>query len=458
MVEPKVILELSLYILMTLLIISLWQRRINKVLTEKVVAEIRDSKDRGTDKAIAQHPQIDTQACIGCASCIAGCPESGVLGIVNGVAHIIHGSRCIGHGRCKTACPVDAIQIGLGDVSNRSDIPLLSDDYETSVPGMYIAGELGGIALIRNAIEQGTHVIASLPESTSPHPNEQQNSNVIDVLIVGAGPTGIAASLKAKEQGLRYLTIDQDDVGGTVRKYPRRKLTMTQPFTLPLYGKVKNNEFIKEDLISLWEEIIQKFNLQIKTGIKFLHCEKNKNTFVTETSKGQVYSRFVVLALGRRGTPRRLGVPGEEAEKVLYQLIDAATYKNQKLLVVGGGDSAIEAATGLANQSGNQVTLSYRKKHFFRLKPRNEERLTQYAESGRLQLLMESNLKEISSDSVTIEIDEDGVKKHQEIENDFVFIFAGGEPPFPLLKKLNIRFGGEASEQEQAPPELGRTT
>ncbi len=451
---------LGVLILLTALLVflSVWQQKIEDLQRERVIADLRDAKERGTDRPIAQHPQIDEQACIGCGSCVAACPEDGVLGLVDGIARVIHGSRCIGHALCEEVCPVNAVKVSLGDISSRTDIPSLSESLETSVPGVYIAGELGGFALIRIAVEQGTKAVSAIALELGSR-GSTRRPGVFDVLIVGAGPAGFAASLRAKECGLSHVTIDMDDIGGTVRKYPRRKLTLTGPVTLPLYGPVKKREFLKEELIEFWESVARKFDLTIHSGVKLLGAKHDKGCFEAQTSKGVVRAKRIVLTLGRRGTPRRLGVPGEDQEKVLYQLVDAATYTNEKILVVGGGDSAIEAATALAEQNGNTVTLSYRRHNFFRLKARNQERIERYARDGRVKIVFNSVVERIDPDSVTLSISKDDVRRNKQLPNDYTLIFAGGEPPYPLLHSLGIQFGGESdgSTETESPATVTTT-
>lgn len=431
-----------------LVVLAVWQSRISRAETARVVEEIQESHKVGTHKPLSQHPQIQPELCIGCGSCVAACPEEGVLGLVDGVAHVIHGSRCIGHGRCAEACPVGALTVGLGELASRSDIPLLSDDLETTVPGIFIAGELGGISLIRNAVEQGTRAVEAVARrlAASRAPAER---GVVDLLIAGAGPAGLAAALKAVERKLSYVAIDQEDTGGTVRKYPRRKLTMTQPFELPLYGRVRRSEYLKEELIELWDGIVMDFGLSIRKRVRLLGVRRSGACFEVETSDGNVRSRCVLLALGRRGTPRKLGVPGEESERVLYQLIDAATYTNQRLLVVGGGDSAIEAATALANQPGNEVVISYRKPSFFRLKSRNEQRIAEYVRARRVRAVFSSEVKAFEEGSAILEVDGEGgspeaaAKRLFRVPSDYTFVFAGGEPPFPILRSMGVGFGSD---------------
>jgi thioredoxin reductase len=416
-----------------LLLLAVWTRRIEGRQENRVVDEIREADHRGANRPVGQYPHIDPYLCIGCGSCVKACPENGVIGLVDGIAHVIRAAQCIGHARCEEVCPVGALQVGLGDVTTRSDIPQLSDDLQTTVPGVFIAGELGGLALIRHAIDQGVKAIDAVAQSGRRHPDGP------DVLITGGGPAGIAASLRAIELGLSYQTIDMADIGGTIRKYPRRKLVMTQPVHLPLVGKLKRPEYLKEELVDLIEDIIARHDVRIRTGVKLLGVENCNGTIDAVTSAGVIPCGSLVLALGRRGTPRRLGVPGEELEKVLYQLIDTSTYTNTRALVVGGGDSAIEAAMALASQPGNTVTLSYRKKNFFRIKSRNEERLAEFVKRGLIRVIFSSNVVAIEPDAVVLE------RAGEEIclLNDYVFIFAGGEPPFPLLKQIGVGFWGE---------------
>jgi thioredoxin reductase len=377
---------------------------------------------------------------------VAACPEHGVLAIVEGKARLVRASHCVGHGCCEVACPVGALVVGLGDLSARADIPVLTDERETTVPGVFIAGELSGIGLIRNAVEQGAGIIDTIAARLKRQGPRLDDSTIVDVLIVGCGPSGIAATLRAHELGMNYMVIDQDNLGGTVRKYPRNKMTMTQPVDLPLYGRMKRTQYSKEELIELWTEIFNKHRVKVRSGVKYSGLEvRSDGVFEVETTDGIILCRYCILALGRRGTPRRLGVPGEESERVLYQLVDAADHIDQKVVVVGGGDSAIEAALALAAQSGNTVTLSYRRNAFFRIKPRNREGLERARAEGRVNVILNSEVQLIDPGYVKLGIVSGGDADPDvmRLACDFIFVFAGGEPPYPLLKKSGIAFGGD---------------
>ncbi len=397
----------------------------------RMEAMYREAQAVGRNRPLLQHPQFDLSKCVGCAVCTRVCPEGDVLGLIDGKVAIINGSRCIGIGECARECPVGGITIGLGDISTREDIPQLSEDKETNIPGIYIAGELGGMALIRNAVDQGTRVIDAILKKYS------DNGGQIHIGIIGAGPAGLTAALRCVEKKIPYTIIDQQSAGGTILHYPRQKLTMVQPVNLPLFGKLDKGEYTKEELLDIWHNLIEKFGIDVKTGYHLQKISGRLNEFTIHTSVDEISCTHVILALGRRGTPRKLKVPGEELPKVMYKLLDAATYTNKNILVVGGGDSAVEAAIGLANQKGNKVTISYRKDGFFRIKKRNEDHLNDLLKRNELKVVFNSNVKEIKDDSVVL-LTDSGDKT---LANDFVFIFAGGLLPFKLMQDIGIKFG-----------------
>ena len=401
----------------------------------------REAVALGIDKPRAQFPFIDQANCIGCGSCVLACPEGDVLGVVLGKATVINGMRCVGHGLCEPACPVGAIEVGLGDIKSREDIPQVDESYESNVPGIFIVGELGGISLIRNAIEHGTKAVTKIAGK----PERSKNPEVKDVVIIGAGPAGLTAALTAFQNNLNYLVLDQQEPGGTILQYPRQKLVMTQPVEIPLYGKLKKPEYSKEILLEMWLELIEKYSIQIRSHTRVERVNKQNGEFRVISSNEEFRSKHVVLAMGRRGTPRKLDIPGEDLPKVAYQLVDAQSYSHQNILVVGGGDSAIEAAVGLARQKGNKVTISYRKPRFFRIKKKNEDNLNEMVKQKKIKAMLESNVIEILEKSVRLQTMQDTI----EIPNDYVFIFAGGIPPFQMLEEMGILFGGKKNNVNQ---------
>lgn len=395
----------------------------------------KEAESLGLNKPRGQYPLIDATFCIGCGSCVRACPEEDVLGVVFGKAMVINGVRCVGHGYCEQVCPVGAIKIGLGNIRTRPDIPQLDEFNQTSVTGIYIAGELGGLSLIRNAIEQGQTVVEKIAKDGV----RSTGNGIYDVVIVGAGPAGISAALTAIKNKLSYLLIDQQNPGGTILQYPRRKLVMSQPVQIPLYGWMKKEEVSKEDLLAIWQKILIDFKINIKSGEKVEKIGKDNGCFNVITQNGTYAACQVVLSMGRRGTPRKLGVAGEDSPKVFFQLIDAQSYNGLNLLVIGGGDSAVEAAIGLARQGDNKVTISYRQGTFAKVKKKNEDRVNELIAQKKLRPLYKSEVLEIQEKKVRLKIGDDIM----EIPNDYVFIFIGGEPPFKMLKEIGITMGGE---------------
>ena len=396
---------------------------------QQAVSVIKQVQADGLTEPASLHPVIDPNKCIGSGACVSACPEGKIIGLVHGKAQLINPTKCIGHGACKASCPHDAISLVYGTTKRGVDIPDLNENFETNVPGLYIAGELGGMGLIRNAIEQGKQAIDSIRKLKNSH------GYSYDVIIIGAGPAGIAASLACKQHRLSYLTIDQDSLGGTVYNFPRGKIVMTAPVQLPIVGKVNIRETTKEKLLAMWQEIIQKESLKIHFKEKLEDIKPLDKGFEVITSKNTYQSRSVLLAIGRRGTPRKLGVPGEDQSKVVYRLIDPQQYEGQHVLVVGGGDSALEAATSIAMEQGTNVTISYRSPSFSRAKSKNREKVEAAEQSGRLRVELSSTVKQIDKDSVTLVRDNNEFS----IPNNAVVVCAGGILPTPFLKQVGIR-------------------
>ncbi len=386
--------------------------------------------DAGLIEPPSLHPVIDPNKCLGCSACVKACPEGGVIGILNGKAELIAPTHCIGHGACKKACPFDAIELVFGTEKRGVDIPYVDKNFETNVPGIFIAGELGGMGLIRNAVEQGKQALNYIIDKHI----GQKIDGVLDVLIVGAGPAGFSASLAALEKNLNFVTLEQETFGGTVAHYPRGKVVMTQPVKLPIYGNANFKETTKEKLLEFWQVVRDTTNLKIHYGERVVAVEQGDDVFEITTETKSYQTKSLLLAVGRRGTPRKLDVPGEDHKKVVYNLIDPLQYAGQHILIVGGGDSALEAADAISQVQGTTVSLSYRSEAFGRAKQKNREKIDVAQNDGRLKLMMPSTVKKIEAGFVTLEQNGDEIT----LQNDGVIICAGGILPSAFLREVGI--------------------
>ena len=385
----------------------------------------------GMTEPASLHPVIDPNLCLGCGACVKACPEQPmheVLGLIGGKAVLVGPTDCIGHGACKTVCPFDAITLVFGTERRGLDIPVLKPSFESNVPGVYVAGELGGMGLIKNALTQGQQALEAIARAAV------RGSDALDVLIVGAGPAGLAASLAAKKLGLSYQTVEQDSLGGAVFQYPRGKLVMTAPVELPIVGKVQFRNTSKEELLKFWTQASVGNRLQIRYGERVESVEKKDGVFHIQTSAHRYVASSVLLAIGRRGTPRKLGVPGEELPKVVYRLIDPEQYRGRRVIVVGGGDSALEAAASVAELGDTSVMLSYRGEAFQRAKQRNRQRVDQASAKGQLKVLLNSQIREIRADEVLLRQSGQDLK----VSNDAVIVSAGGILPNDFLRAIGI--------------------
>ncbi len=394
---------------------------------------LNEAIEDGMTQPASLHPVINHNRCIGCRACVIACPENhnNVLGMINNKAVLINPAACIGHGPCKDVCPVDAITLVFGTEERGVDIPNVNKNFETNVPGVFIAGEIGGMGLIHNAINQGVQAMESIYQKI-----KGDHQNDLDVVIVGAGPAGIAASLAAMEKNLKFKTIEQDSLGGVVAHYPRGKLVMTKPVELPLEGTVPIEETTKEELLDFWEKVVIKTGLKIDFNKRVETVKTTENGFEVILEKGKLKTRSVLLAIGRQGTPRKLEVEGEELSKVVYRLVDSRQYQNRHVLVVGGGDSALEAAYSISQEPGTVVSLSYRGETFTRAKKKNRENVISAAENGRLIIYYKSRVVKIMEHSIILEQDD-----HQtELKNDAVIVCIGGVLPTRFLQNIGIRY------------------
>jgi len=419
------------------LVIFFYMRK-KKIKSEIIEKKVTVAKEEGMFEPVSLYPHIDLKACIGSAACVADCPEKDILGIVDGVATVINTANCVGHGACFHACPVEAITLRIGTEKRGVDLPHVNQNFETNIKGIYIAGELGGMGLIKNSVEQGQQAIDSIIKI-----KKLSKPNVIDVIIIGAGPAGISATLAAKEKGISSVTLEQDTLGGTVFTFPRAKIVMTSPMNLPLYGKVKLYDTSKDELLQLWNKVISEHDIEIKerTKVEDIIPQADGTFKVITKSGGEYIGNNVLIAIGRRGSPRKLNIPGEVSSKVAYRLLEPERISDKNIIVVGAGDSAIESALLLADN--NNVTQLVRTDTLTRCKPKNKERLFEAIDNGIVKVIFNSNLKAIQDNSCSIQVAEE--ESMRDIENDLVYIFAGGELPTSFLKKAGVeitkRFG-----------------
>jgi thioredoxin reductase (NADPH) len=382
-------------------------------------------------------PVINASLCVGCGTCISACPEDEALELVNGKALLTHPEKCTGHAKCADVCPTQALALAYGGVLQTMRVPLVKENFETNIPGMFIVGELAGMGLIKTAINEGKLVIDYVRDRINRvkfSASEAHDSECFDVAIIGAGPAGLSATLTAEQYGLRYLTLEQGEIAATIRQYPRQKFLMAEPLEIPLYGSLYVGDGTKEALLAVWETIITNTGVRVNTNEKLDRVIKEGAGFLLETPKGLYRAKHVVLALGRRGMPRKLGVSGEELAKVAYKLIEADTYEGKDILVVGGGDSAIEAALALSRSGKNRVALCHRGADFHRARERNQKFLAEAQQAGKLRVLTNSTVAEIRGATVTLKLE----GRSEELANNYVFILAGGDSPEEFLRKIGV--------------------
>lgn len=408
----------------------LWARSLGKR-EKKAITELEDMAALGEVIPDTLHPVIDPDRCIGSGACVRACPEKGVIELVHGQAKLVNVLACVGHSACVTACPVDAIKVVFGTAKRGVELPKLDENFQTTREGVYVIGELGGMGLIRNAVLQGRqaadHVVRS-PRRGRP--------DAYDAVVVGAGPAGISATLRLMEAGVRVMLLEREAFGGTIMHYPRAKVVMTGALELPMVGTVRRRKMSKEQLVELWQSIQAKTNLPVKTGVLVEGVAADPDgMWRLATNAGPLRAANVLLGLGRRGSPRKLEVPGEEQAKVHYRLLEPDEFKGKHVLVVGGGNSAVESALSLADSNGcASVAISYRRNAFARCRAENRRRIDEAIGAGKVRALMPSEVKSIGVNDISLTLD----KREITIANDAVIVQVGGTAPSELLQKFGV--------------------
>jgi thioredoxin reductase/NAD-dependent dihydropyrimidine dehydrogenase PreA subunit len=397
----------------------------------KAVATLADMAALGEVVPDTIHPRIDVNRCIGSGACVIACPEKDVIAVVGGRAVLVNPLACVGHSACVQACPVSAIAVVFGTEKRGVELPKVDRHFETTRPGVYVIGELGGMGLIRNAVAQGRQAADHVVEA-----KRRGAGDALDAVVVGAGPAGISATLRLMEAGLRVVLVEREAYGGTIMHYPRAKVVMTGALDFALVGKVRAKRMSKEDLVALWQRILQETSLPVRVGTLVEGVEQAADgMWSLRTSAGPIRAANVMLGLGRRGSPRKLNVPGEEQAKVHYRLLEPGEFRGKNVLVVGGGNSAVESALSLMDGGGcASVTISYRRNAFARCRADNRRRIDDAIASGRVRALLPSTVREIRQREVVLESNAADVT----LENDAVIVQVGGTAPAELLATFGI--------------------
>jgi thioredoxin reductase/NAD-dependent dihydropyrimidine dehydrogenase PreA subunit len=376
----------------------------------------------------ALYPRINTDACICSGVCVSACPEGNVLAIVDGRPRVVLPSACVGHAECLRACPMSAIELVLGTPERAVAVPIATSALETTLPGLYVAGEITGVGTIHNAVTQGARAAATALDSRTRHDCD------VDLVVVGGGPAGLAAALEARRRGARCVVFEKGDLGGAIRSYPRQKVVMTAPLDLPGIGKVTLRRTDKAALLELFGDVVRRADLPVVERAEVTAILPLARGLRVETTAGVATANRVVLAIGRRGTPRRLGVPGDDLPHVVHELADPEAYAGHRVVVIGGGDSAVEVALALAAQRETRVMMVHRGTDFGRARPDNQRALADARAAGRISTRTNTRVRAIAHDQIDLDVAGRAIT----VPASLVVCCLGAELPAAWLRELGI--------------------
>ncbi|HEY1556804.1 MAG TPA: NAD(P)-binding domain-containing protein [Kofleriaceae bacterium] len=381
---------------------------------------------------------INDDRCTGCDACVAVCPTN-VLDLVANKSRVLRFEDCIQCEACMIACPTEAlVMFPEGALPPPLKIPEMDDHFQTAVPGQYLIGEVAGKPLVKNAANLGRAVIEHMLASGLRSGALGRGGDAVDVAIVGSGPGGLSAALSCIQRGLSYVVLEKEQLlASTIARYPKGKLVMAEPYDSENVSLLPVFDSSKEQLIPIWHELIQRVGLALRRGESVEGVQRMPDgSFEVRTTVAMVRAQRVVLAIGTRGKPRTLQVQGENLPKVYSLLDDPDDWRGKNVLVVGGGDSACEAALALAD-AGAKVIISYRGKGFNRAAPKNKQAIEQYAAEGRIKAKLQSQVLMFDHESVALALGDGSQKRYP---NDGAFVLIGADPPVAWLEKMGIRF------------------
>jgi thioredoxin reductase (NADPH) len=381
---------------------------------------------------------INADRCTGCEACVEVCPTY-VLDLVDHRSQVVRRDACIECRQCAQACPTTALVMHReGDEPPTLRQPDIDPHFQTAVPGQYLIGEVAGKPLVLNAANMGRLVVEHM-RATGLRPDRSgagdSTGDLVDVAIVGSGPGGLSAALACWHHGLSAVVLEKESVvASTVSRYPRGKRFLAEPHGCRNLSFLPIADGSKEELVGRWTALVQRAGIDVRTNTAVdLVRRRGDGLFEVVCSAQTFVARRVVLAIGTRGKPRTLGVPGESLVKVATMLDDPSAHRGQSVLVVGGGDSALEAACALADAGARRVSLSYRGRSFARAKKRNKEALDARVASGVVEVMLGSRVLEITEDSVTIQLADGKL-----IENNAVYVLIGADAPLQWLEKCGV--------------------